>query len=400
MATATPRSGKNGQTAPRSPGRPYDGSYPGLDDKVKAVLCEPRLEGLLARHDGFFDDFMASLGSTLRAAFGAGDPRALFQAHKSLYFLYEDNLRTPIEGAGVNQLHPFVIRIRNEIEAAWERHELRRVDLRADRIPADPAAFTRYFVEHCRAHRLSRHPLFDFLEHRATRRDLIEFFLAESTMVSRFTDLVVLSMVGARDEIRGEMADNFWDEMGRGHPEARHLAQFRGLLRYAGVNDDGDNLPPDHFVDRLEWAGLAGYNLYLFLLLHRRNYFRSLGNIGSGEFMDPAQAARIVRGCHRVGFNDEQALSYYLGHVETDVAHGDGWMAHVMLPLLKRRPEARYDMVLGAEMRMNTAADYYDCLLARLDSGAAGRTAAPALRMRPEKAAAFDAPSQNGEARG
>ena len=302
-------------------------------------------------------------------AYAHDDAAARHQLHKTLYFLYEDNLRPAGLNSAHNQFNPFLIRLRNTLERSWERFELSRIDAEITQIPAEPAAFAAYFRAICAANPVVGHPLFDYLADTATRADLTNFFLSDAAVIVRFCDLVVLSMVGVDDEVRPELAENFWDEMGRGKFQERHVHLYRDLLEYAGVNLAVEPLGTDQFTGHLHWQGLAGYNLYLFLCLHRRNQFRSLGALGAAEMMDPAQYRKVLVACRRVGLHDDDRLAYYKGHEEVDVAHGDGWLDNVLLPLVRKYPEARREIVHGAMMRFNITADYYDDLLARLSAG-------------------------------
>src|SRR6185437_320688 len=174
------------------------------------------------------------------------------------------------------------------------------------------------------------------------------------------------AMIGADDEIRGELAANLWDEMGNGDPSMRHTVLFRRLLSYVGCEPDGNTASTENYVGIHDWQGYAGYNLHLFFSLHRRNYFKSVGCLGSSEFMDGGQYAKILRGCSRVGLEDKDRLAYYASHVEIDAQHGETWLGNVLVPLVLKYPEARSDIVLGAEMRLNVTADYYDSILSKL----------------------------------
>lgn len=349
---------------------PQAGETP-LSTLVDGFLSHDDLDARLGADEHLFPRFMARLSGTLERAFAGSCPQSRFEAHKSLYLLYEDHIRTPRPGAGANQYHPFIMRIRSEIEKAWESFEAGRVRLDPAEIPDDDLGFERFLKDRVLTNQLADHPLFIFLEERASHEEFRSFLLHEGTLVLRFCDLMVLSMLGVDEEVRSELADNFWDEVGNGDYRNRHTEAFRRLLRHAGLEaDDGHFLSAD-MIDRLQWQGLAGYNLYLNGLLHRRNYFKSVGSLGASEIMDPRQYARVLRGCRRVGFDDEQGLAYYADHSELDVAHGEGWLRNVMLPLLRRHPESRVDMVAGALMRINTAADYYDYLHRKLTSRAA-----------------------------
>jgi hypothetical protein len=333
---------------------------------VRSLVREADLDGFIARDHEFFRAFMTRLGRALDEAFVGRHAQALHEIHQSLYFLYEQNFATPANPQAANQFHPFLLRVRNDIERAWERSETRRARVKESEVPGDATAFSRFFKERCAQHRLSRHALFDFLEFKASREELVDFFLHDRALILRFCDLVSLAMIGADDEIRGELAANLWDEMGNGDPTMRHTVLFRRLLSYVGYEPDASTASTENYVGIHDWQGYAGYNLHLFFSLHRRNYFKSVGCLGSSEFMDGSQYAKILRGCSRVGLEDMEQLAYYASHVEIDAQHGETWLANVLVPLVLKYPQARSDIVLGAEMRLNVTADYYDSILTKL----------------------------------
>jgi hypothetical protein len=342
-------------------------SSSGIGERVLELVRESDLDRCIARDHNFFGAFMAQLQRTLDDAFGRRQTRALFEIHKSLYCLYEQNFATPANPQAANQFHPFLLRIRNDIERAWEQFETRRARVASTDIPGDATSFSRFFKESCAQHRLSRHALFDYLEFKASRDEIVDFFLHDSALILRFCDLVSLAMIGADDEVRAELAANLWDEMGNGDPALRHTVLFRRLLNYVGYNRGGeDTVSTENYVGIHDWQGYAGYNLHLFFSLHRRNYFKSVGCLGSSEFMDGGQYTKILRGCRRVGLEDMERLAYYSSHVEIDAQHGETWLAKVLVPLVLKYPQARAEIVLGAEMRLNVTADYYDSILVKL----------------------------------
>jgi Iron-containing redox enzyme len=343
-----------------------------FSERLRTLIGHPDLDALLERNRSAAAALEREVRVLADRAFRARDADALYEAQSGLYLLYEDHLRPFGHSAGLNQFNPFLLTIRNVLERGWETYERARLSVDSDAVPADPEAFRERFRSLCGGHRMVGHPLFAFLENDASRADLIAFFLSDGAVIIRFCDLVILSMVGIDDEIRPELAENFWDEMGRGRFQERHVQLYRDLLEYTGVNLPAGTLDTEHFIDHLRWQGLAGYNLYLFLCLHRRNQFRALGALGAAEMMDPPQYAAVVRGCRRVGLDDAAGLAYYAGHQEMDVAHGDQWLDNVLIPLVRKFPDKRHEIVVGAEMRMNITLDYYDELYARFAGGAAG----------------------------
>ena len=337
-----------------------------FSETIRALAAHPDLESYFEEAPAAAAELLRAADSLAQRAYEGNDTAALHQLHKALYLLYEENLRPSGASDVYNQYNPQLIGVRNRLERHWEAFERSRSPIAKDDVPVDPDAFRAYFKELSVGHKMVGHRLFDFLNDEATRDDLIAFFLSDAAVIVRFCDLVVMSMVGVDDEIRPELAENFWDEMGRGQFQERHVHLYRNLLEYAGVNLPGDALVADDFSEHLKWQGLAGYNLYLFLCLHRKNQFRSLGALGAAEMMDPDQYRKVLAGCRRVGLHDEDKLAYYAGHAEMDVAHGDGWCDNVLLPLVQRYPERRHEIVEGAMMRMNITCDYYDELYERM----------------------------------
>ena len=337
-----------------------------LSDTVRELLVAPDLDSYMSEERGRYSAFLEMLFGTVERAFEGHQPDALFEVHRTLYQAYDEQVGRPRPGAGHNQYHPLIMRIRHEIEQAWARHEHARIDLKPADVPTDPTEFLAFLRERSRRHRLASHPFFEYVAKDATVEEIIEFFMQEGPIALRFCDLIALSLVGADDDVKAELADNFWDEVGNGNFEKRHTELYRRLLRYIGRDLPSQDALMVHCMDRLDWRGYAGCNLYFHLAVHRRNYFRSVGCLGIAEMMDPAQYEQIVQGCHRVGLTDDHQLAYYVDHVMLDKEHGDGWFDHVMAPLVKKHPEVAYEMAVGALMRMNTGADYYDSLLENL----------------------------------
>ncbi len=337
-----------------------------LSETVRALLDATDPESYLSEEKGRYGTFLNDLFGAVEGAFQDRDPDALFDVHRALYQLYEVQVGKPRPGAGHNQYHPLIIRIRNEIEEAWERSELARVNIVPADVPTDPAGFLNFLREISQQHRLAGHPFFQYVARDAEMQEIVEFFLNEGPIALRFCDLIVLSMVGADEDVLAELAENFWDEVGNGNFKKRHTQLYRRLLNYVGRDLPNRDEVMTDCLDRLDWRGYAGYNLYFYLAVHRRNYFRSVGCLGVAEMMDPAQYEQIVEGCHRVGLTDDFQLGYYVDHATLDKEHGDGWFDHVMAPLVKKHPEVAYDLAVGAIMRMNTGADYYDGLLENL----------------------------------
>jgi pyrroloquinoline quinone (PQQ) biosynthesis protein C len=337
-----------------------------LDVQLERLLQEADLDAALRAAPTLVHAFSSSLAATLDAGFGRTHEGSLGEIHRALYHLYGQTFLVPESSNCRQQFHPLVTQARRKMEATWEAHLEAAVQCEVNLALASGEGFEPTLVNFCARHRLSRHPFFDFLEHEASRDNLIDFFLSDSAVVLRFFDLLALSLVGADDEVRGELVDNLWDEMGHRDPKARHNKLFLRLLRYVGLDEARIAASGHEFHHRAGWPCLAGHNLYLLLATQRRNYFRSLGCLGSAELMDAGQYAKVVRGCLRLGWNDRDGLAYYTSHAEADIEHGKGWLERVLVPLARKYPNAAREFLFGAAFRLETAAQYYDSLLATM----------------------------------
>jgi pyrroloquinoline quinone (PQQ) biosynthesis protein C len=348
------------------------------DHQVERLLGERHLDALLLASPEHRHALLPRLVSLINPAFRQQDAAALGEIHRTLYLLYVQAFASPASAHAENHLHPVLMQARQTLEAAWEASLQASVGQDVDAALAAGLAFEPTFVDYCSGHRLARHPFFDFVEHEASREDLVQFFLHDSAIVLRFFDLLAMSMVGADEEIRGELVDNLWDEAGHRDPGARHTSLFRRLLGHVGVDERHVAAFQHQFHLRAGWQCLAGHNLYFLLGTRRRDYFRSLGCLGSAEAMDAAQYAKIVRGCRRLGWTDAEGLAYYTMHAEVDGAHGRGWLERVMTPLVGKYPNAARELLLGAAFRLETAAQYYDEHLRSMQRDAGTHVAAAA----------------------
>jgi len=327
----------------------------GLADS--AVLQQ--LDVLLDLNEAFPAQFSRKVADALRMAFEHRDAIALREVHRSLFLLYELHVADPGQIRCANQFNGLLNSVRTSIERAWLEAEAKQApDLGQPATAAElVAALKRIWAEHP----VSSHPIFDFLERDASYEQIVMFFKSDSALNIRFFDLIVLSLVGSQEEVRKELAQNFWDEAGRGEPGRSHVSLFRHLLDTVGIGQADD----DH-ASVLDWQGLAGYNLFMLSCLNRQHYFKSLGVMSMTELLDPSQYEKLARGCRRVGLGVGKEMDYYDEHITIDVVHGEGWLANVIVPVVERTPSAMLEILKGAYLRLSTCQNYYDDLYGKL----------------------------------
>jgi Iron-containing redox enzyme len=325
------------------------------------VLCECTfLEELVERNPQWEEAFFRKVINALDDAFEGDHPQALGEIHRALFSLYELHVTDGTSARAVNQFNPTLTRLRSRIERAWLAREERRA--RASGAALSSTAIVPTLKDLWARHPVSSHPLFDFLEKDASREQIVAFFKSDSALNIRFFDLLLYSMIGSREGVRRELAQNLWDEAGRGEAARAHVSLFQHLLEVVGVGR-----APDHHASELGWEGLAGHNLFMLACVNRQHYFKLLGVMAMTELLDPSQYEKLARGCRRVGLGGANELEYYDEHVTIDVIHGEGWLSNVIEPILRDTPEVGADILLGAVLRMATCKDYYDALYARLN---------------------------------
>lgn len=335
-----------------------------LDQVVQSLAYRKDLDATLPVIPHWAEKAMDQATRSTRLAFEEHNPTTLLAIHRSLKTLYDLHL-FPQSVGSENQHNPFLGQIRQTAENGWMAFEQRRSIIDLDSIPQEKTEFSQYFQNFVFSHPAANHRLYTFLEQEASIKDVTRFFLSEYPLNVRFFDIVTLAALGTDSGIRQEVSKNLWDESGRGIESRAHTTLFKVLVDLLGANYEEDQL-----VEEMGWEALAGYNLFLYLGLHRKNYYRFVGCLAATELIDPPQYSKFLSGCGRLCLDSLTDLTYYREHVEVDIKHGSGWIDNVMLPILDSHENAPYQILLGAEMRLNTAKDYYDAMYLKLRSGA------------------------------
>ncbi|WP_053958392.1 iron-containing redox enzyme family protein [Sulfobacillus thermosulfidooxidans] len=288
-----------------------------------------------------------------------GDPSAHRELHQTLAAIYSVHFATPLTKNVNNQWDPDIVRIQRRLEDAWEMYEQSRIP-HLD-IPQDPRKFIAWFKELVLSHPATDHALYHYLQDSATRTQVAHFFVQETTIDTRFDDLVALAQVGMDGPPKMELGQNYWDEMGNGNPALVHTTMFNQLLEELAVQP-GDDIP-------VLSEALACGNVLSFTILHRRNAWKGLGALGVLEMISPQRFRRLVKGFGRIGLSS-RAQQYHALHVSIDARHGHGWLHRAIRPLIEQDPSIARDIVYGGFYRLNTSLDYVEHLTALYTSGA------------------------------
>jgi hypothetical protein len=254
------------------------------------------------------------------------------------------------------------------LSAAWLKDE--RSQIRTDDVPTDPEGFSRWFADTMDRHPAPDHPVYEFLEHKATLRGFRYFIAQECTVDAEFADLIAMTQLGAEPSWKLEMAHNYWDEMGAGDPSKNHAAHFS---RAAELME----LPSGGQMSLLSGALACGSMLTL-LAMNRCLNIQSIGALAATELAVPRRFTQVARGGRRLGV-PAAVVDYYAMHVEGAEKHAEGWMTNVVAPLIRKSPRHASALAEGVLLRLNTSLAYCDGLL----HGLQVREAAPRASSRP-----------------
>ncbi len=245
-----------------------------------------------------------------------------------------------------------------EIERAWHTSRESRVDLA--RLPRSVDEFQEWFLTTARNH---EQPDFcHYLEHEASLPEIALFVAAEELVDGRFDDLVALAQVGLSGAAKMTIAENYWDEMGRGDPSQVHTRLFASSSAYMS------SLLAAHGtgIDDLECAEIyENACLLMSYGIHRHLTPRGLGAMGVLEQSASPRFEAMVRGCARAGVPDT-AIEYQRLHIHVDADHGKEWLENVLLALAGTSPAVLREICLGVCIRVDVADAYYQMILMRM----------------------------------
>lgn len=195
-------------------------------------------------------------------------------------------------------------------------------------------------------------PVYDWLAERASAEQVRTFLALEGGPDAGFDDLVAVCQIGLSGEPKLELAQNYWDEMGRGSAPEVHTTLHRDCVEALQLSGPaGDEQP----LEGLRRSVLTGV-----LATNRRLQPELVGALGTIEIQAGPRCRRVVRALERVGSGD-QALGFYREHAVADPRHGKDWLDHVVRPLAQD-PSWRRRMVRGAEYRCMVNREFFASL--------------------------------------
>ena len=189
-------------------------------------------------------------------------------------------------------------------------------------------------------------PLFPWLANDASAEDFRYYLTQEAAGEAGFEDLTALTQVKVPAIAKMELANNYWDEMGRGNMKGMHGPMLDGVV-------EALELEPD--IGTTAWESLALANAMTAMATCRRYAFHSIGALGAIELTAPGRSRCVADGLKRLGFGKE-IYRYFDLHAVLDVKHSDDWNAKVIAPLIAEDHRRAAAIAEGALIRLNAGA--------------------------------------------
>lgn len=193
-------------------------------------------------------------------------------------------------------------------------------------------------------------PLFPWLATDASVSDFKYFLSQEAAGEAGFEDLTALSQVKVPASAKMELANNYWDEMGRGNPKGMHGPMLDGLVA---------ELELEAAIDKTVWESLALANAMTAMATSRRYAWHSIGALGVIELTAPGRSRATADGLKRLGFGGK-ARRYFELHAVLDVRHSQDWNAKVFAPLVAEDPRRATAFAEGALIRLTAGARCFE----------------------------------------
>jgi hypothetical protein len=318
-----------------------DINYERAEQQFIELLATENLDKQLDAEPALNSEFEHALSVAIRDAYenGAGDDaahrfvqRILYRINRLNLFWYDD-LRHY-----VNERSPYLYKVRDQIETAWQDWELAQIDVAA----LQQLDVKQALIDRC-AEDLDP-PL--SAESRYIREEMSEAGYRHLLAIGSFEGLVESSHLprilgGAANAVQCTLMRVFQEEYGNGRLSRKHSTFFAQML-----NEFGMNTEPEGYFDFIPWELLACSN-NSYLISERKRYFlRYNGGLTYFELSVPAAFRSYVAAAKRLGLSNA-AMSYWEVHIREDERHGRWMLDDVALPLAQMYPNDAWELVLG-----------------------------------------------------
>ena len=252
------------------------------------------------------------------------------------------------------QHHPHIAAIKARLEQEW-LDELSALALPDDvaATPADEADEAQAVVAAMRALAArDRLPtVYKWLARSASWEEVVHFLALEGGPDAGFDDLVAFCQVGLFGSAKMELANNYWDEMGNGDPDAVHTTLHDQLVAAIDMPRIPVAEQPAAALARTALGGLLATNRWL--------QPEMLGALGLIELQAGPRCRLVLKAFERCGA-PASAYPFYEVHAEVDPRHGKDWLDKAIVPTVQQWPHWGQRIVRGALWRSTVNAAFLD----------------------------------------
>ncbi len=236
------------------------------------------------------------------------------------------------------------------LETSWIEAQRRELAPVISKVPVEPESFVAWFERLETDGPGQQDPLFAWLAERASLPEMRWFLAQEIGGEAGFEDLVALTQLKMPATVKLELARNYWDEMGQGHPGGMHGPMLERLGHELGLDQAG--VPPVE-------ESLALGNTMIALAANRRYAFQSIGALGVIELTAPGRAKLVNEGLRRLGIGGE-SRRYFALHATLDIKHSRAWNQEVLRPLVREDSDRARLIAEGALLRLRCGARCFE----------------------------------------
>lgn len=199
---------------------------------------------------------------------------------------------------------------------------------------------------------------YHWLAKEASWEELRGFLALEGGPDGGFDDLVALCQVGLSGSAKGELAQNYWDEMGNGDAAQVHTLLHQQLAAALELPLVAAEDQPDEALERSALNGLLATNRWL--------QPEMIGALGMTELQAGPRCRMVLRAFERLGGVPDEAIPFYAVHAEVDPVHGRDWVEKAVMPLVAEQPEWGPRIIRGAAWRNLTNLRFFEAAHRRL----------------------------------
>ena len=236
------------------------------------------------------------------------------------------------------------------LEGAFFEELRAGVAARAAAAPTEVGAFIEWFEDLQVTGPGQGDPLFPWLAREAGVDDFKYYLAQEAAGEAGFDDLTAMTQVKVPAAAKMELANNYWDEMGRGNPKGMHGPMLDALI---------DELGLQARIQDTVWESLSLANAMTAMAANRRYAWHSIGALGAIELTAPGRSRATADGLKRLGFGGK-ARRYFELHAVLDVKHSRDWNDKVVKPLVAEDPRRATAIAEGALIRLEAGARCFE----------------------------------------